>query len=283
LLAALRVLDNPRDELAWYRLLQLLEGVGPAAARRAMAALGLGVAGPGGDALAGFLASEVPLPAKAGQDAACLRAALGDCRSGELTPGAEIERLRQGLEPLIRHRYDNAEVRLRDLDALSRVAAGYDSRASVVAELTLDPPTSTSDLAGPPVLDDDYVVLSTVHSAKGGEWHVVHLIHAADGMFPSDLATGDRAGVEEERRLFYVALTRAGQHLHIYAPLRYHAGGPFGRSDLHSYGQRTRFLPPDVDGLLQHRAVRGRGADVALPLPAVALPRAVEEALRDLW
>ena len=120
---------------------------------------------------------------------------------------------------------------------------------------------STGDLAGPPLLDDDYVILSTVHSAKGGEWRVVHLIHAADGMFPSDMATGDAEGVEEERRLFYVALTRAREHLHIYAPLRYHHGGPFGRGDPHSYAQRTRFLPPEVDGLLEHRAVRASRAD----------------------
>ena len=118
----------------------------------------------------------------------------------------------------------------------------------MVAELTLDPPASTGDLAGPPLLDDDYLILSTVHSAKGGEWRVVHLIHAADGMFPSDMATGTPEEIEEERRLFYVALTRAREHLHIYAPLRYHHGGPFRRGDAHSYAQRTRFLPPTVDG-----------------------------------
>ena len=112
---------------------------------------------------------------------------------------------------------------------------------------------------------------------------MVHLIHAADGMFPSDMATGDGESVEEERRLFYVALTRAREHLHIYAPLRYHHAGPFGRGDAHSYGQRTRFLPPEVDGLLQRRPVRASRADVALPAPAVALPLAVDEALRGLW
>jgi DNA helicase-2/ATP-dependent DNA helicase PcrA len=216
-------------------------------------------------------------------DAAQLRAALEDCRVGALTPGQQIERLRLGLEPLLRRRYDNADIRLRDLSALARVAGGYDARAQAVAELTLDPPTSTSDLAGPPHLDDDYVILSTVHSAKGGEWRVVHLIHAADGMFPSDMALTDREGIEEERRLFYVALTRAREHLYIYAPLRYHHAGPFGRGDAHSYGQRTRFLPPDVDALLQHRPVRTIRADTALPAPAVTLPSAVDDVLRGLW
>jgi DNA helicase-2/ATP-dependent DNA helicase PcrA len=281
LLAALRVLDNPRDELAWFRLLQLLAGVGPAGARRAMAAMG--VTTTDGNPLDRFVAADAPLPPKAADGAGPLRAALQECHAGGLTPAVEIERLRRGLDPLIRRRYDNAEVRLRDLDALAQVAGGYDTRARAVAELTLDPPASTSDLAGPPRLDDDYVILSTVHSAKGGEWQVVHLIHAADGMFPSDMATGDRESLEEERRLFYVALTRAREHLHIYAPLRYHHGGPFGRGDAHSYGQRTRFLPPEVDGLLQRRPVRASRADVALPAPAVALPAAVDEALRGLW
>ena len=281
LLSALRILDNPRDELAWHRLLLLLEGIGPAGARRALTALG--VTRPDADPLASFLADDAPLPLRAAKDARPLRAALADCRAAQLTPGAEIERLRQGLDPLIRRRYDNAEVRLRDLDALARGAGAYDSRARAVAELTLDPPSATSDLAGPPLLDDDYVILSTVHSAKGGEWRVVHLIHAADGMFPSDLATGDREGLEEERRLFYVALTRAQAHLYLYAPLRYHRSGPFGRGDPHCYGQRTRFLPPEVDGLLQRRPVRASRADSALPAPDLALPTAVDDALRDLW
>jgi DNA helicase-2/ATP-dependent DNA helicase PcrA len=281
LLAALRVLENPRDELAWFRLLQLLEGIGPAGARRAMTALG--VAAAEANPLARFVGADPPLPARAAVDAAQLRAALDDCRTGAFTPGEQIERLGHGLEPLLRRRYDNADMRLRDLTALARVVGGYDTRAQAVAELTLDPPTSTSDLAGPPHRDDDYVILSTVHSAKGGEWRVVHLIHAADGMFPSDMATADRESIEEERRLFYVALTRARENLYLYAPLRYHHGGPFGRGDAHSYGQRTRFLPPDVDGLLQHRPVRTVRADTALPAPAVTLPSAVDDVLRGLW
>jgi DNA helicase-2/ATP-dependent DNA helicase PcrA len=281
LLAALRVLDNRHDELAWFRLLQLLDGIGPAGSRRAIAALG--VSEPGADPLARFVGPDPPLSQRAATDGAPLRSALDDCRSDTLSPAAQIDRLRQGLDPLLRRRYDNAEVRIRDLEALSRVAGGYESRARAVAELTLDPPVSTGDLAGPPLLDDDYVILSTVHSAKGGEWRIVHLIHAADGMFPSDMATGDLESVEEERRLFYVALTRAREHLHIYAPLRYHHSGPFGRGDSHSYGQRTRFLPPDVDALLDHRAVRASRADTALPGPSVALPTAVDDALRGLW
>ena len=151
-----------------------------------------------------------------------------------------------------------------------------------MADLTLDPPTSTGDLAGTPSLDDDWLTLSTVHSAKGGEWGVVHLIHAADGAFPSDLSTGSAEEVDEERRLFYVALTRAQRHLHIYAPLRYHHGDPAGWTDKHSYAQRTRFLPTDVDDLLDHRAIRGPD-DLALPASSLALTGVVDAELSSLW
>jgi len=125
------------------------------------------------------------------------------------------------------------------------LAGGFPTRERFVTDLTLDPPSSTSDLAGPPLLDEDYLVLSTVHSAKGGEWDVVHVIHAADGMFPSDMATGDDDQIEEERRLFYVALTRARHHLEVSFPLRYHRRSG-GREDRHWYAQLTRFLPPEV-------------------------------------
>jgi DNA helicase II / ATP-dependent DNA helicase PcrA len=293
LVAALRILDNPHDELAWYRILQLFEGVGPARARAVMADLGLAVMpGPsdpsshpvGGDGpLSRFVAGGCPLPPRAAADSSALAAAFRDCGPDRLSPAAQMDRLREALDPLVRRRYDNAEVRLRDLDVLARLATAFHDRAGLVADLTLDPPMSTGDLAGSPLLDDDYVTLSTVHSAKGGEWRVVHLIHAADGMFPSDLSTGSREELEEERRLFYVAVTRAQEHLYIYAPLRYHHGGPFGRGDAHSYAQRTRFLPPAADDLLEHRPVRARGADSAARTVVADLASSVDECLRELW
>lgn len=283
--AALRVAENPWDELAWHRVLQLAEGVGPATAARAARSLGLGDpqrAGP--DPVASFCADPAGhgLPGRAGVELRLIASALGDCRSRSLAPGAQVERIREALEPVLRRRYDRPDARMADLDALARLGAGCPSRADLLAELTLDPPASTGDLAGSPHLDDDWTTLSTVHSAKGGEWTAVHIIHAADGSFPSDMATRDDEGVDEERRLFYVALTRARRHLHIYAPLRYHHGDPAGRSDRHSWAQRTRFLPAEVDPLLEHRAVRS-AADAVLPTPAVALTGAVEVSLSGLW
>jgi DNA helicase-2/ATP-dependent DNA helicase PcrA len=281
LLAALRIVAHPGDDLAWFRVLQLLDGVGPAGARRFV---DRHVAVSGADPIAALASEGAGLPTRAHDDAHSLAAALTDCRRGDdRGPAVQIERLRLALDPILRQRYPDAEIRLRDFDALSRLAPSYGSITQMAAELTIDPPSSTGDLAGPPHLDDDYLILSTVHSAKGGEWRVVHMIHAADGMFPSDMSTGTREQVEEERRLFYVAMTRARDHLHIYAPLRYHHGGPFGRGDKHSFAQRTRFLPPAVDHLLDHRPVRTRDRDLPLPQCAVSLPSAVDEGLRALW
>jgi DNA helicase-2/ATP-dependent DNA helicase PcrA len=143
----------------------------------------------------------------------------------ELTRGsipltAEVDRLRRYYTPLLEQRYENAEMRLRDLDQLELLARPAASRAAFLADLTLDPPSSTGALAGRPLRDEEYVVLSTIHSAKGCEWDAVFVIHAADGVIPSDMAQGE-AELEEERRLFYVALTRAKDRLHVTFPLRY--------------------------------------------------------------
>jgi DNA helicase-2/ATP-dependent DNA helicase PcrA len=285
LLSALRVLGNPWDELAWMRLLQLAEGVGPSSANQLIESLG--VRSPtrdGPDPLAAFCAD--PSSGLGGrrshQDLEGLAAGLQACRVvPELPAGTQVELLRQALEPMIRQHYDHPDSRLADLDALALLASDV-GRDKFVADLTLDPPSSTGDLAAKPTLDDDWLTLSTVHSAKGGEWGVVHLIHAADGAFPSDLATGDDKGIDEERRLFYVALTRARSHLHIYAPLRYHHGDAAGWSDAHSYAQRTRFLPPTVNHLLDLRAIRSAADDLAPPA-AVPVTRAVDIKLSDLW
>jgi DNA helicase-2/ATP-dependent DNA helicase PcrA len=257
-LALLRVLENPLDEVGWFRVLQLPEGMGPASARRAMAAIGLGTAEADGDAgtaeddgrrlpLARFLASLPPAPAAAGPELESLQTALAECSEGDPPAAVQVERLRRFLEPVFARRYDSAAARLRDLEQLEALAARFPARPRLLAELALDPPSSTSDLAGPPLLDEDYVVLSTIHSAKGGEWDVVHVIHAADGMIPSDMATGRPEEIEEERRLFYVALTRARDALYVYFPLRFYRR-PRGRAgeDAHTYSQLTRFLPPEV-------------------------------------
>jgi DNA helicase-2/ATP-dependent DNA helicase PcrA len=139
-------------------------------------------------------------------------------------------------------------VRAGDLDQLVRSAAGAVDVRHFVSELVLDPPASSADLAGPPHLDEDYLVLSTVHSAKGLEWDTVHLIAAYDGNFPADMSTSSEEGIAEERRLFYVALTRARRRLHVYVPFRYYHR-PRGGDDAHGYGPASRFLSAAVQAL----------------------------------
>jgi ATP-dependent DNA helicase UvrD/PcrA len=255
-LACLRLLENPFDEVSWFRILQLMEGMGPASARRLMDELGVrrGDDADAASPLARFLEEPVAVPKGAAQGVRELRAALGDCLDADtLPPAGQLARLRTFLEPVVARRYEATASRMRDLDQLELLASESPSRGAFLADLTLDPPSSTSDLAGPPHLDEDFLILSTIHSAKGLEWDVVHVIHAADGMIPSDMSTGDDDEIEEERRLLYVALTRARDALHVTYPQRYYRR-PRGLEDPHSYSQRSRFLPDEV---LEHFDVIG--------------------------
>jgi DNA helicase-2/ATP-dependent DNA helicase PcrA len=299
LVALLRILDNPQDELAWFRVLQLLEGVGAATARRVMGELGFGErrpppGEPNVTPLARLLAAAPRVPPAARPELAGLRAALADCADGCLPnggtppPAVQVERLRLWLGPIMDRAYDHAVARRSDLQQLEGVAANAPSRSRFVSDLTLDPPSSTSELAGPPLIDEDWLVLSTVHSAKGGEWDVVHLLHASDGMFPSDMATGDAEGIEEERRLLYVAVTRARSALEVNVPLRYH----FKRrplTDAHGYAQVSRFLSPAVRALMDEIHTEGRpGTDDGPDPRADVAPvdgglAGVDRMLADLW
>jgi DNA helicase-2/ATP-dependent DNA helicase PcrA len=271
-LAILRILDNPRDEVSWFRVLQLLDGVGPAIARRTLGAI---------SAAASPLEAlgEVALPTAAGPSRDGLARLAAECRD-DVPAAVQLERVRRFLEPLLRRRYDDAEPRLRDLEQLEQVAAGFPTRERFVTDVTLDPPSSTADLAGPPLLDEDYLVLSTIHSAKGGEWDVVHVIHAADGMMPSDMATGDDERIEEERRLLYVALTRARHALRVYFPLRYHRRNR-GYEDRYHHAQLSRFLDGEPLAAFERATTF---ADDALDDEAVEAPAAsVDVDLRALW
>jgi DNA helicase II / ATP-dependent DNA helicase PcrA len=265
LLAMLRIMENPHDELAWFRVLRLPDGIGPAKAARLMNDLGVrrDPARPATTSpLTRFVDVNTSAPPSNGDELLLLRRAVADCVAlGQQTtdqPGLEVERLRRFLDPSVGRRYDNSQPRIADLEAIQHIAAGYNSRASLLADLALDPPSSTSDLAGDGSPDDDWLVLSTVHSAKGGEWRVVHIIHASDGLFPSDLATGKTETLEEERRLFYVAVTRARDVLEINATQQYY----YQRNtyaDPHGYGQLSRFLSPQVQTLLDHEQVHPAG------------------------
>jgi len=244
LLATLRILDNPKDELAWHRVLQTIPGIGPATARKLLARLDERLDGRSGDRLDAFLEFDVPVAPESLGPMNELRNGLAAARTmagGGDGPGGQIEALLPFCAGVFERIYDDATARLADIETLASLASGYGDRSRFLTELILDPPNSTSDLAGPPHMDDDYLVLSTIHSAKGGEWEAVYVIHAADGNIPSDLALSEPGGLDEERRIFYVALTRAKRHLDITVPQRfYHRKFP-GNAN-HSYALPSRFL-----------------------------------------
>ena len=159
---------------------------------------------------------------------------------------ADIEQVRLWYEPHLDRTHEDAIVRRADLLQLEQIAAGYPSRERFLTDLTLDPPSATSDEAGPPHLDEDYLILSTIHSAKGLEWTNVFVLNAVDGCIPVDLAVGEKDDIEEERRLFYVAMTRAKDSLHLITPQRFYTSGQAARGDRHVYASRTRFIPESI-------------------------------------
>jgi ATP-dependent DNA helicase UvrD/PcrA len=274
-LAVLRLVDRPADEMAWFRVLQLLEGVGPARARRAVDRLVLD----GAELAERWATARIELPVSALELADPLVAAIAI--AGESAPGPAVERLRDVLAPLVRGHYVDGAARLQDLDTLAGLAGEARDVRSFVAELVLDPPASSQDVAGPSQLDEDWLVLSTVHSAKGLEWQSVHLLAAYDGNFPADLAAGTSESIAEERRLMYVALTRARRSLSIYVPRRYYRR-PQGRDDGHGYGKVSRFLTPAVQGLCDVAHLPDdppRGPFAAAPGP----PRRIAVSVDDLF
>jgi DNA helicase-2/ATP-dependent DNA helicase PcrA len=238
MVSILRVVENPLDEIAWYRVLQLIEGIGPATAGRAIAHV---AKERDPRAIRSF---EGPMAARAGLKG--LAGLMDDLvAQGESNPSGQVQRIRAFYDEVLAKRYENSVQRQRDIEHIEQIAAGYKSRRQFLTDLTLDPPSSTSDLAGAPMRDEDWLVLSTIHSAKGCEWDVVYLIHAADGWLPSDMASGSDKELEEERRLAYVAMTRAKNFLYVSWPMRYyHRRSKFG--DAHNYAQISRFLSDDV-------------------------------------
>jgi DNA helicase-2/ATP-dependent DNA helicase PcrA len=263
-LAGARVAVNPRDELAWFRLLRLHAGAGPA---RARAITDLLLARPD-DVNAAVAAAPPVARVQLGETLEQVCAARLDT-----DPQRQAARCLAAVRPLVEGRYRDAAARVADLERLAETAGRSADLGHFVAEVTLDPPVSSSDYAKPPHLDDDYLTLSTVHSAKGLEWPTVHVIHAVDGAFPSDMALSSPDGVAEEQRVFYVAVTRAQERLRVYTPLRmpHHRRA---RDDRHSYAPQSRFLTDDAVAVMDVQQPRaGVGADAAAPVD-VALPAA---------
>ncbi|WP_040638793.1 ATP-dependent helicase [Microvirga lotononidis] len=235
-LAMLRFVQNPRDRVAGFRLMQLLPGVGPTSAQRVLDRMH-----DAADPIGALL--EVPSPPRAGDEWHRFVDTIAQLRAG--TPGwpAELEQARTWYEPHLERMHDDAATRKADLIQLEQIAGGYTSRERFLTELTLDPPDATSDQAGVPLRDEDYLILSTIHSAKGQEWKSVFVLNVVDGCIPSDLGTGTTAEIEEERRVLYVAMTRAKDSLHLVVPQRFFTHQQPATGDRHVYAARTRFIP----------------------------------------
>lgn len=277
-LSVLRWVQNPKSRLAGFRVAQLVPGVGPASARRLLDAMD---ASP--DPLQAL--RDFGAPSLAAPDWGALVALVGTLRAGGGWPD-ELSQVHRWYRPHLERLHDDAPARAADLAQLERIAQGYASRERFLTELTLDPPDATSDEAGAPYRDEDYLVLSTIHSAKGQEWQAVTVLNAVDGCIPSDMATGSAAEIDEERRLLYVAMTRARRSLALVAPQRFYvhqqAGG--GAGDRHVWGALTRFVPPPVAALFDAvgpapcgAATRGAAAPAAGPAVDVA------RKLRSRW
>jgi DNA helicase-2/ATP-dependent DNA helicase PcrA len=278
LLAILRWAENPRDSVAAFRALQLLPGVGPALAQRALEHLEQHRF-----ELGALVELDVSAAARVAWPGLC--ALMVSLRAHASAWHGQLGAVRAWYEPHLERIYDTASVRLGDLEQLEQIAGHYPSRERFLVDLTLDPPVGAGDEAGPPHLDEDYLILSTIHSAKGQEWDVVFVINAADGCIPSDMATGHPDQIEEERRLLYVAMTRAKRSLHLVHPQRFFIRNQSRYGDRHVYTPVSRFLPASVRA--RFRCIgHGRAVPDDLDAPRPPRPAArvdVGARLRGMW
>src|SRR6476660_5579259 len=274
-LAVLRWAQNIRDRVAGFRVAQLLPGIGPSSAARLLDRI---AESPNAiDALSGFRP-----PAATSEHWQQFEATIGMLRRNAAGWPSELDLVCRWYGPHLERIHEDAALREGDLLQLAQIASTYPSRERFLTEPTLDPPDATSDEAGVPLLDEDYLILSTIHSAKGQEWAAVFLLNTVDGCLPSDLATGSTPEIEEERRLLYVAMTRAKDQLHLMIPQRFFTHGQRSLGDRHVYAQRTRFIPNSLTKHFQSRYwPQSKAADGAAP--PVRAPVDVRAKMRRMW
>ena len=275
-LAFLRWAENLRDRVSGFRVIQLLPGAGPATASRLL------------DHLA---KSDQPVeavldfqpPKACAEDWPAFADTLRVVRRGATGWPAEFDLVCRWYAPHLERLYEDAKTRKADLVQLAQIASTYPNRERFLTELTLDPPTASSGEAGVPLLDEDYLILSTIHSAKGQEWNSVFVLNCVDGCIPSDLATESTSEIEEERRLLYVAMTRAKDHLHLIVPQRFYAHQQRNNGDRHMYALRSRFIPDAITDHFEQCAwptqTRESGSPTAAPLKTVP----IGARLKQMW
>ena len=276
ILALLRFVENPRDGIAGFRLMQLIPGIGPASAQEVLDHM-MGAADP----IRALL--DMPSPSRAGDDWGTFVETVASLRAGRSGWPAELVCARLWYEPHLERLHEDAITRRADLIQLEQIASGYPSRERFLTELTLDPPDATSDQSGVPLLDEDYLVLSTIHSAKGQEWKSVFVLNVVDGCIPSDLGAGTSAEIEEERRLLYVAMTRARDDLHLVVPQRFFTHGQNAQGDHHVYAPRSRFIPNELLGLFERMAWPAADPELAARGASQGVRVDVAARMRGMW
>ena len=237
LLAHMRVVANPLDAVSWHRVLMLVEGVGPKKAQDVMAAL---------------VKSDKPylalreMTGRSGKGLKDLALTLESLAgSGELRPVEQVNHIYEYYLPILKTQYDDYPKRMRDLDHLQTIAEGYQEVETFLSDLALEPPDGSVAGVEATDRDDERLVLSTIHSAKGLEWQCVFVIWIVDGRFPSVYSFSEDEGLEEERRLFYVSVTRAKRHLYLTYPINV-----FDRGSGMILSKPSRFLEPVSPALL---------------------------------
>ncbi len=266
-LGVLRWAENPRSRLSGFRTVKLLAGVGSATAAKLLDAMG-DAPNPIG------VMQSFDMPPSVASDWAFFRELFSTLHHSKSTWPADMDLVTRWYEPHLQRIYEDAYIRQGDLVQLQQIASTYTSRERFLTEITLDPPSATSDEAGVPGQDDDYLILSTIHSAKGQEWIAVQILNVVDGCIPSDMSTSSSEEIEEERRLLYVAMTRARNHLHLIVPQRFYTYQQSKSGDRHVYALLSRFIP---DCLFHHFdscawpvVEESTGAPAKVPLPTTA-------------
>ncbi|MGA8697784.1 MAG: ATP-dependent helicase [Xanthobacteraceae bacterium] len=275
-LAFLRWAENLRDRMSGFRVIQLLAGAGPATAARLLDQLAK--ASSPLEALIEFRP-----PASCAEDWPAFAETLRLIRSNAVGWPAEFDLACRWYLPHLERRYEDARMREADLLQLAQIASTYPGRQRFLTELTLDPPSATSDEAGSPLLDEDYLILSTIHSAKGQEWKAVFVLNCVDGCIPSDLAVGSTSEIEEERRLLYVAMTRAKDHLHMIVPQRFYANQQRNNGDRHMYAVRTRFIPDTITEHFEQCSWPVAARENGFSTPAPIKPVDITARIKSRW
>jgi DNA helicase II / ATP-dependent DNA helicase PcrA len=253
-ISVFRWAENPSDRVAGFRVLQLLPGIGPTTAAKVQDQV---EQQPGKS----NVLSSIEVPKAAAEDWLSFAKLACRIRKAKVAWPAEFQLVRTWYEPHLLRLYDDGHLRAADIHQLEQIAAGYESRERFLTELTLDPPDATPGRARANTLDEDYTILSTIHSAKGQEWRIVRILNVVDGCIPSDMATRTREEIEEERRLLYVAMTRAKDELDLIVPHRFYTYQQPRFGDSHVYASVSRFIPSSIRTWFdcQHWGERTRG------------------------